>query len=421
MELMPHQKDAIEKLHSGSILCGGVGTGKSCTALGYFYNKECFGDISRKIPIKYPKDLYIITTARKRDTGEWDYECAQYGICTDHNLNPGGLHMTIDSWNNIKKYTNVKDAFFIFDEQRVVGKGAWVTSFLKIAKQNHWILLSATPGDTWTDYIPVFIANGYYHNRTEFMRRHVVFDSYVKFPKIKSYLDTQTLSKIRSEVVVYMSYKKAAKKHESSFILPYDKVKYDKVVKNRWNPYKNEPIRNASEYFSVLRRIINTTSDKPGALSHLMTFGNIMDNLGHIPKKAIIFYNFDYELKELVEYAETNHVLYSQWNGHKHEPVPTGDEWIYLVQYTSGCEGWNCVETDTIIFYSLNYSCKVMTQAAGRIDRLNTKYDDLYYYYFKTDSQIDKSIQTCLEKKWVFNESAFAKELWEDVNEHKTV
>lgn len=410
MELMSHQIDAIKRLHSGSILCGGVGTGKSCTALGYFYDKECEGNFSETKMMARPKDLYIITTARKRDTGEWDMECARFGICRDTKLNAGNKKLVIDSWNNIGKYVDVTNAFFIFDEQRVVGNGKWVKTFLRIAKQNRWILLSATPGDTWTDYIPVFIANGYYKNRTEFFIKHVVFDSYVKFPKIKSYINVSILSKHRENVLVYMTYKKAAEKHDSYCMLSYDKNLYRGVLKDRWNPFRDKPIENVPEFCSVLRKISNTTSDKTYQLSHLMTFGNIMDSYNHIPKKAIVFYNFDYELEELINYAEESGVLYSQWNGHKHEPVPQGDEWIYLVQYTSGCEGWNCIETDTIIFYSLNYSYKVMAQAAGRIDRLNTPYEHLYYYYFKTDSPIDRAIQTCLDGKKDFNEKTFIKE-----------
>lgn len=419
IKLMDHQKKAIDMLHSGSILCGGVGTGKSCTALGYFFNKECGGDISSNIQMTKPKNLYIITTARKRDTGEWGLECANFGICMDQRLNQGNKKLVIDSWNNINKYNDVTDSFFIFDEQRVVGKGAWVKAFLHITQRNHWILLSATPGDTWSDYIPVFIANGFYKNRTEFIKKHVVFDTYVKFPKIKSYINTDILSKFRSQIVVYMSYRKLAKKHDFHYSLKYDEDMYKNVVKKRWNYLTDQPIKNASEYFSILRRVVNMRSDKPYVLSHLMTFGYIDDETNHIPKKMIIFYNFDYELEELECFAKEYGIKYSQWNGHKHENVPKGDEWLYFVQYTAGCEGWNCIETDTIVFYSLNYSYKVMTQAAGRIDRLNTPYNDLYYYYLITNSPIDKSIENCLINKKSFNEKTFSKNIWEDYNGYK--
>lgn len=407
MQLMPHQKEAIKRLRSGKILCGGVGTGKSLTALGYFYDRECGGNIEEKKPMTKPKDLYIITTARKRDTFEWDKECANFAIGKDESLNAGNKKLVIDSWNNIGKYTKVTNAFFIFDEQRVVGNGAWVKSFLKITQSNHWILLSATPGDTWTDYIPVFIANGYYRNRTEFMRRHVIFDTFVNFPKIKSYVNVHELAELKEKTVVYMSFEKAAKKHDYDVLLIYDTDKYKAAAKNRWNPFQDKPIENASEFCSVLRRISNTTSDKIFMLSAIMTFGYTLGEPRHIVDKAIVFYNFNYELDELIQFAEENGVLYSQWNGHKHEPVPKGDKWLYFVQYTAGCEGWNCIETDTIIFYSMSYSYKVMSQAAGRIDRLNTPFEDLYYYRFRTDSPIDKAISKCLLEKKDFNEKIY--------------
>lgn len=91
-------------------------------------------------------DLCIITTARKRDTGEWDEELAHFYMSTDPEHDIYEHKVVVDSWNNIGKYVGVKNAFFIFDEQRVVGKGAWVKSFYKITQNNEWILLSATPG-----------------------------------------------------------------------------------------------------------------------------------------------------------------------------------------------------------------------------------------------------------------------------------
>ena len=163
IELRDYQIDAVNRLKNGNILCGGVGSGKSRTALAYYY-KENGGIIGSEdyIKMKNPKDLYIITTARKRDTLEWEGEFGPFLITTNPEVAYYDHKVIVDSWNNIQKYVDIKDAFFIFDEQRVVGSGAWGKAFLKIAKVNNWILLSATPGDTWMDYIPVFLANGFY-------------------------------------------------------------------------------------------------------------------------------------------------------------------------------------------------------------------------------------------------------------------
>jgi len=167
------QREALERLKSGNILCGDVGSGKSRTALAYYFEKECGGSFEPLYsPMQNPKNLYIITTAKKRDSLEWDDELIPFHLSRNKDL--CDVDIVIDSWNNIKKYADVKNSFFIFDEQRLVGSGAWVTTFYKITGSgrysnnqtgNHWILLSATPGDTWSDYIPVFVANKFYKNK----------------------------------------------------------------------------------------------------------------------------------------------------------------------------------------------------------------------------------------------------------------
>jgi hypothetical protein len=404
INMYDHQVLAIEKLKNGSILCGGVGTGKSRTALGYYYFKECKGELpvndSTEIKsMEDPKDLYIITTARKRDTLEWEHECVPFLLYPDQ-PNEGGVKMFVDSWNNIGKYTDVENAFFIFDEQRVVGSGAWVKAFLKITKSNRWILLSATPGDTWSDYIPVFIANGFYKNRTDFNRQHVIYNRYAKFPKVDRYINIGKLIKCRNQVVVNMKYIKPTMQHHETVIVGYDKYYYDLVSKKRWHVYENRPIKDASELCYTMRKVVNTDQERIDKVKEI-----IKDH-----SKIIIFYNFDYELELLRQVAEDLHISLGEWNGHKHQPIPNTDSWIYLVQYTAGSEGWNCTKTDTILFYSQSYSYKATVQAAGRIDRLNTSYSDLYYYHLRSNSQIDVAIAKTLHKKKSFNESIFVNE-----------
>ncbi len=406
MELGQHQIDAVNKLENGNILCGGVGTGKSRTALAYYVTKVCGGRLYSKtnekfIDMKTPYDLVIITTARKRDTLEWHYEMAGFGLNVDReqSLFPQ-VGIYVDSWNNIKKYEQFENAFFIFDEQRVVGKGQWVKSFLKITKRNKWILLTATPGDDWSDYIPVFIANGFYRNRTEFLSEHAVYNQYItKFPKIDKYVGTKRLCKYRDQITVYMHYKKKTVPHTNYILAEYRKAEYKKVFKERWNILTEEPIKNISELCALLRRIVNTDDSRI----------EIVRKLINEHKKVIIFYNFDYELLMLQDLGKDMKIETREWNGHKHEPLPNTDEWIYLVQYAAGAEGWNCITSDTIIFYSLNYSYKATVQAAGRIDRLNTPFTDLNYYYIYSHSPIDLAIRRCLQQKKNFNESKFIK------------
>ena len=400
LKLRDYQEKAISEMKNGCILCGGVGSGKSITALGYYYMRVCGGSFDKNgVPgnMKIKKDLYIITTARKRDTLEWEGDMAPFLLSTDPKLSYCMAKVVVDSWNNISKYKDVTDAFFIFDEQRVIGSGAWVKSFLKITKSNGWILLSATPGDTWTDYIPVFIANGFYRNRTDFIREHVVYSRFSKFPKIDRYVNTGKLIKYRNQLLVDMDFKRETISHHEDISVNYDKILYKDTMKRRWDPFKDEPIQNAGVLCYILRRIVNSDESRLAA---------VMEIFEKNPR-VIIFYNFDYELELLSGLYYGEGVEVAEWNGHRHQAVPESESWVYLVQYTAGAEGWNCIKTDTIIFFSQNYSYKIMQQAAGRIDRLNTPYRDLYYYHLKTKSGIDLAISKALSEKRNFNERKY--------------
>ena len=401
INLYDFQLEAVKKMHNGCILCGDVGSGKSRTSLAYY----CMQQNRSGNTIVYEKirqtieDLYIITTARKRDTFEWDSELANFRMSTDPENDAFKHSVVIDSWNNIHKYKDVKGAFFIFDEQRVVGRGEWVKSFLKIAKANHWILLSATPGDKWEDYIPVFVANGFYKNRTQFYDEHVIWDPRVSFPKIRGYFNTNRLIRLRDLVLVQMDDQRTTIPHHEDVFVTYDISAYRELTRTRWNPWLEKPIETASELCYAWRKVVNSDDSRQLA---------VLEILEDHPK-AIIFYNFDYELEILrgIGYEEGTEI--AEWNGHKHDALPTGSKWVYLVQYTAVCEGWNCVTTDTIIFFSQNYSYKVQHQAEGRINRLNTPYQDLYYYHLRSRSGIDLAIHRALMDKKTFNEGAFTK------------
>lgn len=393
--LFPYQMDAVKKMRNGCILNGGVGSGKSRTGL-YYYFKEQGGSIDPDyIPMREPKDLYIITTAMKRDTYEWLKELENYKMSVDPSRSQYKNKVVVDSWQVITKYENVENAFFIFDEDRVTGFGVWVKAFLKIAKKNDWIILSATPGDTWEQYIPVFIANGFYKNKTEFSREHIIYSRFTKYPKIDRYINTGKLIRLRNRILIDMDFDRQTQAHHEDIFCKYDAFKYKEVTKTRWDPYKNEPIQQASGLCYILRRIVNEDESRQKAL---------LDLYKDHPR-MIIFYNFDYELEILKNLNYGDDVEIGEWNGHKHQPVPFNRKWVYLVQYTAGCEGWNCIETDTMVFYSQNYSYKVMAQASGRIDRLNTSYRDLYYYHLKSRSGIDLAISRAVNEKKTFNET----------------
>ena len=400
--LYDYQIDAVKRMKNGCILNGGVGSGKSRTALAYYYLRNG-GDPASLCGDNYipmddpPKDLYIITTARKRDTLEWDGDMGPFLLSTHTDVNLYCNKVVVDSWNNITKYKEVTGAFFIFDEDRVTGSGVWVKSFLKIAKSNEWIILSATPGDTWQDYIPVFLANGFYKNKSEFIREHIVYSRFSKFPKVDRYLNTGRLIRLRNNILIDMDFHRDTIPHHEDVYVSYDISAYKDICRNRWNPWEDRPIENAAEFCYSLRKIVNTDEARQVALLQII----------EKHPKAIIFYNFDYELDILKKLYYGEDFEIAEWNGHKHQEVPKGEKWVYLVQYTAGNEGWNCVRTDTIIFYSQNYSYKVMTQAAGRIDRLNTPYKDLYYYHIKSRSGIDLAISKALKNKKKFNERKF--------------
>lgn len=402
VQLYDYQLEAVKKMKNGCILCGGVGSGKSRTSLAYYYLQNG-GELctDEYVPMDgvHIKDLYIITTARKRDTLEWEEELSPFLLSTNPEVNLYSNKVIIDSWNNIKKYSNVYGAFFIFDEQRVVGSGAWVKAFLKIARANKWVLLSATPGDTWTDYIPVFVANSFYKNRTEFSREHVVYSRFSKFPKVDKYINTGKLIRLRNSILINMDFKRETIAHHEDVYVKYSIETYKDISKTRWNPYKHEPIVNAGELCYIWRKIVNTDESRQIAVLEIF----------EKHPRVIIFYNFDYELEILKNIAYGDRVEVAEWNGHNHQPIPSSNSWVYLVQYNAGAEGWNCIKTDTIIFYSQNYSYKVMVQAAGRTDRLNTTYTDLYYYHLKSRSGIDLAISKSLKDKKSFNETKYVK------------
>lgn len=382
MELFQHQIDAVNDLANGKILYGNVGVGKSVAVIAYYMKNEA------------PKDIYIITPAKKRDSLEWERDAAHFGVGTNSNGTVAGL-LTIDSWNSIHKYINVEDAFFVFDEQRLVGTGSWVKSFLKIAKKNNWVMLTATPGDTWLDYAPVFVANGLYNNIGQFKREHVVYAPYVKFPKVQRYLEIDTLEKYRNMLLVEMPFVKHTRREIDWLELDYDVELFDRVTKRRWHVFENRPIRDIGELFRVMRKVVNTDESRLRALRAVMK--------SH--PKVVVFYNFDYEL-EILRGFKTE-ITVAEWNGHKKESVPNSDTWLYLVQYASGAEGWNCVDTDAMVFFSLTYSYKNFYQAQGRIDRLNTPFGVLYYYVFYSKSIIDQALRRSLENKKLFNERVF--------------
>lgn len=397
--LYDYQLDAVSRMHNGCILCGSVGSGKSRTALFYYF-KENGGwiDKDRYVPMKNPQDLIIITTAKKRDSNEWLGELANFLLYPEEDGKTRfGNRIVIDSWNNIGKYKDITGSFFLLDEQRLVSYGAWTKAFLKIAKTNDWILLSATPGDSYVEYLPVFLANGFFRNKTEFNREHVIYSRYTKYPKIDRYMNTARLDRLRDRILVTMDYQHDICKHDEIVYCSYDKVKYREIMRNRWNPYKEEPIQDAGGLCQVLRRVVNEDDSRQIAL---------LEILEHY-KRAIIFYNYNYERDILLNLAYEDGTEVAEWTGHAHQPVPKGDQWVYICQYNSSSEGWNCIRTNCMIFYSQNYSYKMMTQAAGRIDRLNTPYDDLYYYHLKSHAPIDLAISKALKEKKNFNERRF--------------
>lgn len=398
ISLFDYQKKAVFQLKTGSILWGGVGSGKTLTALAYYYIVECGGQMDPEFTrMTTPKDLYVITTPRKRDELDWNKEAAYFALSKDRDSSIQNVLLTVDSWNNIKKYKDVKNAFFIFDEQKVVGSGAWVRAFIKIAKQNNWILLTATPGDVWMDYVAVFVANGFFKNKTDFIRQHVVYNTYTNYPKIDRYTNTARLKKLEERILVKMDYVKKTIDNVVKIVVPFNEKKFDLVNKKRWNPYKNRPIQTGSEACYTMRQVVNSDPSRFDAVLELFK--------KH--KKLLIFYNFDYELDILRRLNDLLDVPVAEYNGHSHEPIPQGDSWIYIVHYISAGESWNCTETDTIVLYSRNYSYKQTVQAMGRIDRQNTPFRNLYYYFLTSDSEIDRAIAKSYSQKKNFNESKF--------------
>ena len=395
--LYPHQEDAIKRMFNGCVLNGTVGSGKSRTGI-YYYFQRYGGSVQPFKPMrKGAPDLIIITTAKKRSDLEWERELVPFLLSTKEK-NISGNKVFVDSWNNIKKYENRTGCFILFDENKTNGKGAWANAFLKMTKHNEWILLSASNGDRWTDYETLFVAEGFFKNRTEFRREHLIISNYGGFPQVTGYRGEERLFRLRDRVLVDMDFKRHTVQHHEDVYVKYDIQKYKEVIKTRWDCYRDEPITRASGLCHVLRRIVNEDESRQVALLELL----------EEHPKAIIFYNHDNELDILLNLGYAEGTKIAQYNGHKHEPIPEGDKWVYLVNYNA-CEAWNSTSTNCIIFFSQNYSYKVMIQAAGRIDRLTTPFTDLYYYHLKSRSGIDLAISKALSQKKKFNEKRWTK------------
>lgn len=400
--LYSHQAQALDRMFSGCILNGGTGSGKSRTALYWYFSKRggYIGNKEYRPMMSKPPDLYIITTAKKKNDMEWEGELIPFRLYPDketHLTEYYGNKVVIDSWQCIKKYSDVRNSVFIFDEDKLTGKGAWCKAFLKIAKYNEWVILSASPGDNWQDYETVFVANGFFRNRMEFRNEHLIYSQWTKWPDVTGYRNEGRLIRLRDRILIDMEFSRHTTQHHEVVYVNYNISKYKQAIKTRFDPYKCEPIQQAAGLCYVLRRIVNSDESRQIKLLELFE-----DN-----PKMIVFYSFDYELDILKNLLYGDDVIVAEYNGHIHEAVPDSDRWVYLVQYTAGCEGWNAITTNCVVFYSQTYSYKTLLQATGRIDRLNTPYTDLYYYHLKSRSGIDLAISKALSQKKKFNERKF--------------
>jgi len=399
----PEQIQAVRQLQNGSILAGGVGSGKTLTSLAWYLTSVCNaasfkkgGSLAKK-KVKGSPTLYVITTAKKRDSLEWEEEAACLGLSTDPACSFTGSSIVVDSWNNIRKYSDREHAVFFFDEQRASGSGRWVKEFLKITKKNTWLLLSATPGDVWMDYLPVFMAHGFFRTRTEFMEDHVIFDRFAKYPKVKRYIGEAKLQRLRRSILVEMPVERHTTRERETVYCDYDRDLYKWVVKNRMDPWTEEPLRDAGGVCRILRKVVSDNDWRSAEAKRILSSN----------ERVIVFYNYNYELDRILAVAESLGVPTAQWNGHRHDAIPAESRWVYICQYTSAAEGWNCTSTDTVLFWSLNYSWRVTEQCEGRIDRLNTPYSRLKYYFLESHSSIDEAVRRSLSSKKVFNERAF--------------
>lgn len=403
------QIKALRQLRNGNILCGGVGSGKSRTGLAYYFckvgggkiNGRAYGLESDQVPMTRFVDLYIITTAKKRDKREWEWELSDFLLSTKPELSYYGnkIKVVVDSWNNIGKYINITNAFFLFDEQRVVGYGAWSKAFIRISQHNQWIFLTATPGDVWMDYLSIFIANRFFKNKTDFENRHVIYKRYTRYKQVDRYYDDYILASMRDSILVNIEYQKPTERHYETILVSYDREYYKTLMETRWNFDEERPVQSISELAYLLRRIVNSDQSR---ITEVI-------RIAKEHPRIIVFYNFDYELEILRNATWPEGTVVKEYNGHKHEEIPDSERWVYFVQYAAGAEGWNCILTNTLVFYSQSYSYKMTEQAMGRIDRRNTPYKDLYYYSFRTHAPIDVAISRALKRKKKFNESIFFK------------
>ena len=105
---------------------------------------------------------------------------------------------------------------------------------------------------------------------SQLIRSHVIFNRFVKYPKVEAYIDTWKLTENRQKILVHMHYEKKTKHVIKLMYASYDESLYKFVSEKRWNVYTDKPIKNISELCYVWRKIVNDDKSREDIIGRII-------------------------------------------------------------------------------------------------------------------------------------------------------
>lgn len=383
--LYKYQQEYFKHVKPNYIYDMDTGTGK--TIMGLNHHQEYFKD----------KKLLIVAPASKINEGGWQrtieehYPNIDYDTCTYNMLS--------------KKYTEYKNYFVIFDECHRLknSTGVWGKAGYNLTKiASGFILLSATCiPNGWEDSINYFKMFGLTKNKSQFIKNNAITSIAMGYMEILGWRNEPKLKNMWKTISRRLSKDEATDLpplvFENIYFKPsniykaikrdriYDGIMYDNQMKLRHGLRLNTNLKNKIEY---IKEFVDNTNDN-----------------------IIIFYNYDEELKLLLENIDKKIYL---CNGTTKD-YPKKSEWdsikntVTLANYKSGSEAVEFTYANIMIYFSPTESYTEYYQSYGRCYR-NGQTKKVTCYKFITNDTIEADIYRALDNKQDFNINLWEKE-----------
>lgn len=408
--LYDYQREAVRALVRGKhIVVAGTGSGKGAMAV-VWARQVCETTGKRKVLVittaskahMKPNDFEL--DADKWNGKEWRKSLSSFSVISWHKF----AAWVNTYWDELGEWVLVADEVAKASAGVSSGMGK---AFLKFTARNRdWAGFTATPGDVWLKFYPYFQACGLVRNKTQFMSRYCVVQTFKGFPEIVNYRYEHELKNFWTQISTAPDTSKmmAELPDEAHKTLGFKKPSvYNKIINTRISP-DGEMLDTPGALCAELRRQCFTKEKK-------QWITDFVENLG---AGVVMFYNFiktGDELEELVSKAIPKGAKVWRIDG-KHHDIPTADTIgkydVVLCQWQSGSEALNLQFLHYWVAVELCYSYSTAVQARGRIKRIGQK-NFMRYYYLLTDGTIEQAILKCLKNKSEFSEEVWTAELKE--------